>query len=1193
MKMHRNTRLILPGTAKTKTTACFLLLGCFILLLLPPQAWSQSHSATFKLGPQLVPGVADCHTGNNAYNKPMYDPLTGNLNTSCDNSNFNLGTWAGWTGCYGYGTNPPLNSCQTNGMITGGPYPPNYTVPLHVLMPAPGHTDYWSCGMIPTVFPGESFSARIGDTTTGRHGAELHYVIYVTSANYLFVYRYAVVLESPAHNANQQPNFQVVIRDSVGNTLDPACGYYYISAPTTTGTPPPGWTYCSTNNRPRYARPWTTVGMDLTPYVGRHITLAFIAKGCCISGGSHRGYAFVSAYCSSLLIQTAMCQGDTSATLTAPPGFAHYLWSNGDTTESITVPHPVTGAGYSCTLTAFNSCSVTLTMTLTYTVVTADFNYTANCPTYLSHFTDNSTINQNQVVSWNWEWGDGTLGVYSTSPTVTHAFPHAGTFNVQMIAHSSEGCSDTIVKTVTIDSLALVTNTPMLKSMCTGEAVNLHLTSNVLGAGFTWTATPQYPATTTGYHGNTIPGTFLNDTLYNAGLLPDTVKYFISSHHLSCTSNDTIYRVVVLPKPSLTNSVLSQQVCSFSPSAAVTLVPAPGPPAVVTFNWTAYPSSPLLTGYTPSASNSLSIPAQTIVNNTGVQQYVDDSITPVLQAANSCPGDKKVYRIYVNPLPVPVVSGSASVCAKSAGVVYSSPNKANHDYIWTVTGSLSFTGNHTSTISVNWGSGASGTVLVQETDQSYTTNCTATSAVFNVIINPNPVPVITGNQLPCGMSLQNYTLGSPQAGHSYAWTISGGAPATGTGANIVVTWGNSNPVTIGATETITYAGGIACASSAPAFPLSLILFPLPAGAITGTPGVCYLWTRTYTVPPVANSDSYTWWYVPPAGVTITNNGNSADLAFDLTAASGNLYVTGNKTGCGSGIASPAYAIKVNPLPTVTLISCNDTKTTTSARPYYLKGGLPLGGDYFIDGSLLPGGLLTPSALTATTHQITYHYTTVNSCSGASPSVSITVLPGSNLPTCPFSFTDARNSKVYHATTMGGRCWMRENLDYGSILSPDIQPQTDNCVAEKYCATSDVNCTTYGGLYQWDELMQYRVPAPGEMIQGLCPPEWHVPTSADWQALIDAQLAPGNGLAGGSLKDPNPALGFRALLYGIYYQNNLWDFTSGILTNTMYWSSSLANGTQVTVRGMNSYNASVSLYNSLRSNAFPVRCVKDY
>jgi uncharacterized protein (TIGR02145 family) len=123
-------------------------------------------------------------------------------------------------------------------------------------------------------------------------------------------------------------------------------------------------------------------------------------------------------------------------------------------------------------------------------------------------------------------------------------------------------------------------------------------------------------------------------------------------------------------------------------------------------------------------------------------------------------------------------------------------------------------------------------------------------------------------------------------------------------------------------------------------------------------------------------------------------------------------------------------------------------------------------------------------------------------------------------------------------------------------------------------------------------MQYQVPSAGVLLQGLCPPEWHVPTQAEWQLLIDSQINAGNGTAGGDLKDQVTAFGFKALLLGIYYQNTFWDFTSGNLTATMFWTSTTSGTTKAVARGLNIYEPSVSKYVSGRSNAFPVRCVKD-
>ena len=147
-----------------------------------------------------------------------------------------------------------------------------------------------------------------------------------------------------------------------------------------------------------------------------------------------------------------------------------------------------------------------------------------------------------------------------------------------------------------------------------------------------------------------------------------------------------------------------------------------------------------------------------------------------------------------------------------------------------------------------------------------------------------------------------------------------------------------------------------------------------------------------------------------------------------------------------------------------------------------------------------------------------------------------------------------------------------------------QVQNDNCLSEKYCY-SDVtgNCTKYGGLYQWDEVMKYDGTPAG---QGLCPPGWHVPTESEWTTLFNLYL--GNGLAGKPLQDTIMA-GFRARTSGVYYLNSTWSFNGFA---TLFWTSTPWNAVKAISHGMNVYDFSVSLYPSSRANAFPVRCLRD-
>jgi uncharacterized protein (TIGR02145 family) len=160
--------------------------------------------------------------------------------------------------------------------------------------------------------------------------------------------------------------------------------------------------------------------------------------------------------------------------------------------------------------------------------------------------------------------------------------------------------------------------------------------------------------------------------------------------------------------------------------------------------------------------------------------------------------------------------------------------------------------------------------------------------------------------------------------------------------------------------------------------------------------------------------------------------------------------------------------------------------------------------------------------------------------------------------------------------------MSANLDYGTPISSALV-QRDNCQPEKYCYGDVVANCGVQSLYQWDELMVYRQ-ANGS--QGLCPPEWHVPTEADWNTLFNFYIS--NGFAGSPLKYSGFS-GFNAFLSGVRFNDVQWDFNNFAV---MFWSSTSHGSRKAWAHGMNTFNPSVSFYPSHRNNAFPVRCIKD-
>jgi uncharacterized protein (TIGR02145 family) len=377
-----------------------------------------------------------------------------------------------------------------------------------------------------------------------------------------------------------------------------------------------------------------------------------------------------------------------------------------------------------------------------------------------------------------------------------------------------------------------------------------------------------------------------------------------------------------------------------------------------------------------------------------------------------------------------------------------------------------------------------------------------------------------------------------------------------------------NPATINAITMTVTAGlpaGISIAASANPFCEGTAV-TFSATAVNGgaTPG--YQWRVNAWNASNATNASYT--YVPA-------NGDAVQCV--LTSALS--CVT------GSPAASNTIVMAASPKPNVIFTPCNDLVTTLNAQPFVLKGGIPPGGVYSGPGVNPATGLFTPAAAGTGVKTIHYTYTNAAACSD-DKNLAITVQTAPAFA-CGNLLTDVRDGKQYKTFPLSnGHCWMQENLRYG-VSIPETNPQTDNCLDEHYLRTSSLVLRTSSPAYQWDELMHY---APAFGVQGLCPPGWHVPTSGEWEELVNFFSGP--GLAGGPMKDSLVAGGFRSYQEGFYYLNNLWAFTTGSYAGSMYWTSTPSGTGRAEARGLNTHNMGVSRYQSSRGNAFPVRCCKD-
>jgi len=101
------------------------------------------------------------------------------------------------------------------------------------------------------------------------------------------------------------------------------------------------------------------------------------------------------------------------------------------------------------TVTDVNGCSSTLTITsmITYVAPTADFVPVPDSTTLANttiQFTDLSTSPNGNIVSWEWDFDDGSPIETDQNPTHTYANNTTGTYSVMLIITDADGCTDTV-----------------------------------------------------------------------------------------------------------------------------------------------------------------------------------------------------------------------------------------------------------------------------------------------------------------------------------------------------------------------------------------------------------------------------------------------------------------------------------------------------------------------------------------------------------------------------------------------------------------------------------------------------------------------------------------------------------------------------------------------------------------------------
>ena len=373
---------------------------------------------------------------------------TGNPNTCAICADMSAeGGWGAWQGAVGgnSGSNPPIWGAL------GSPQAPNFN------LNSGSGIDWCTPGFnpndppLPLVAPGfGNTSIELGEPqAAGSITEQLVYPLTVSVSDTNFIYAYALVLEDAGHPDGERPFAEFVMLNPAGDTIP--CAFFHYEAAEPNGQALPGF-YQGTCGA-KY-KPWTTVGVNLSGYVGQTVTL-IITNADCI-WGAHFAQSYWDFNCGILQgSSSADCYG-VSDTLRAPvdPNIAYgYHWSpGGQTTQSIVV-HPQQGDTFVVEVQPPTGCNFYEIFVPQVSGLNPSFTYNGSCGQI--NFHDASTTSSGApIVAWQWSFPGGNPSSSTIQNPVVH-YP-AGSYTATLIVTAASGCTDTVTVSGIVTGVAPV-----------------------------------------------------------------------------------------------------------------------------------------------------------------------------------------------------------------------------------------------------------------------------------------------------------------------------------------------------------------------------------------------------------------------------------------------------------------------------------------------------------------------------------------------------------------------------------------------------------------------------------------------------------------------------------------------------------------------------------------------------------------
>ncbi len=707
-----------------------------------------------------------------------------------------------------------------------------------------------------------------------------------------------------------------------------------------------------------------------------------------------------------------ICAG-LSATLTATPfkPGGTYLWSNGATTQSITVS-PLATTTYSVVYT-LNGCASTPTSVAVTVNPNASIALTSTAPT-----TNQTLCITNAITNISYSIGGGGTGATFTGlptgvsgtyaggvVTISGTPTVSGTFNYTV--NTTGTCAQTSASgTITINPKPTMTSTNSA-TICSGGTVNIPLTSSA-PATYSWIASDN--GNTTGESTVAQSSNTLNNTITNNSTVAQSVSYTVTPTGTagSCLGTPQTVTVIVNPVPVM-SSANTATICSGG-TVSIPLTSA------VTSSYTWIATDNLSTNGESTTSQSTSTLSNTITNNTGLAQTVTYTVTPTA-SSGGCVGAAQTVTVTINPVPAMTNANTATICS---GGTLSIPltSTATATYAWLASDNPNITGESITTQSANPLSntltnitGAVQTVSYTVTPTATIGGCVGATQTITVTVNPKPSMTSANTATICSGSTVSIPLTSSTTSN-YSWIATDNTNTTGESTTAQSTSTISNTITnnTGIVQTVTYTvTPTATSGGCVGLPQTITVTVNPKPAMTSTNAVTICSGGTVNIPLTSSAASaYTW--IAADNVNTTGESTTLQLTSTLnntlTNTSGvvqtiSYTVTPTATTGGCVGSAQIVTVTLNPKDNASFTYASSTYCQTGINPTPTITGLAGGTFTSLPSGLVitaGTGLINLAGSTLGTYSVTY--TTNGPCPNTS-SVNITV---TSAPTAGFSYS---------------------------------------------------------------------------------------------------------------------------------------------------------------------------------------------